>query len=292
MRQIRRFQDLTIGDNYMFGAVMMENDNCRQLLERVLDMPISRVEVIKEKSMIYHPECKGVRLDVYAKDDKNTHYDVEMQLLKRDALPKRSRYYHSQMDMELLASGAKYEKLPNTYVIFICDFDPFAEEKYRYSFQNVCKETGKNLGDGAETIFLNTRGKNPDEVSEELVSFLEFVRAGQDGNSEVFEDTYVTRLQNTIRQIKENRGKERQYMMWQELIDDAKEEGRQEGLQEGRQGMREPMIVLLKSTLSRFGTLSDEVVKRIDQETDMDKISAWAQLVAKAESLEDFINQM
>ena len=31
MRQIRRFQDLTIGDNYMFGAVMMENDNCRQL---------------------------------------------------------------------------------------------------------------------------------------------------------------------------------------------------------------------------------------------------------------------
>lgn len=292
MRQIRRFQDLTIGDNYMFGAVMMENDNCRQLLERVLEMPISRVEVIKEKSMIYHPECKGVRLDVYAKDDKNTHYDVEMQLLKRDALPKRSRYYHSQMDMELLASGAKYEKLPNTYVIFICDFDPFAEEKYRYSFQNVCKETGKNLGDGAETIFLNTRGKNPDEVSEELVSFLEFVRAGQDGNSEVFEDTYVTRLQNTIRQIKQNRGKERQYMMWQELIDDAKEEGRQEGLQEGRQGMREPMIVLLKSTLSRFGTLSDEVVKRIDQETDMDKISAWAQLVAKAESLEDFINQM
>ena len=73
MRQIRRFQDLTIGDNYMFGAVMMENDNCRQLLERVLEMPISRVEVIKEKSMIYYPECKGARLDVYAKDEKNTH---------------------------------------------------------------------------------------------------------------------------------------------------------------------------------------------------------------------------
>lgn len=24
MRQTRRFQDLTIGDNYMFGSVMME----------------------------------------------------------------------------------------------------------------------------------------------------------------------------------------------------------------------------------------------------------------------------
>ena len=30
-----------------------------------------------------------------------------------------------------------------------------------------------------ETIFLSTRGKNPDEVSEELVSFLEFVKPGK-----------------------------------------------------------------------------------------------------------------
>ena len=284
MRQIRRFQDLTIGDNYMFGAVMMENDNCRQLLERVLEMPISRVEVIKEKSMIYHPECTGVRLDVYAKDEKNTHYDVEMQLLKRDALPKRSRYYHSQMDMELLASGERYDKMPNTYVIFICDFDPFSDGKYRYRFQNVCRETGRKLGDGAETIFLSTRGKNPDEVSEELVSFLEFVRMGQDGNLEEFGDMYVTRLQDSIRQIKENRGKERQYMMWQDIIDDAKEEGRQD--------MREPMVAMLKGMLSRFGTLPDEVVRRIDQETDMDKIAVWAQLVVKAKSLEDFVDQM
>jgi len=264
----------------MFGAVMMENDNCRQLLERVLEMPISWVEAIKERSMIYHPECKGVRLDVYAKDEKNTHYDVEMQLLKRDALPKRSRYYHSQMDMELLASGAKYEKLPNTYVIFICDFDPFAEEKYRYSFQNVCKETGKNLGDGAETIFLNTRGKNPDEVSEELVSFLEFVRAGQDGNSEVFEDTYVTRLQNTIRQIKENRGKERQYMMWQDIIDDTREEGRQ------------IMRSLLMRMLGHLGEVPDEVTHRIEQEKDMNKISEWVELAAKTDKMEDFISRM
>ena len=89
-------------------------------------------------------------------------------------------------------------------------------------------------------------------------------------------------------------------MLWRELIDeermDAREEGwqegRQEGLQEGRQDMREPMIVLLKGMLSRFGTLPDEVVRRIDQEQDMDKISAWAQLVVKVESLEDFVSQM
>ena len=29
--------------------------------------------------MIYHPEYKGIRLDVYAKGRENTHYNIEMQ---------------------------------------------------------------------------------------------------------------------------------------------------------------------------------------------------------------------
>ena len=52
------------------------------------------------------------------------------------------------------------------------------------------------------------------------------------------------------------------------------------------------MVAMLKGMLSRFGTLPDEVVRRIDQETDMDKITVWAQLVVKAKSLEDFVDQM
>ncbi len=54
--------------------------------------------------MIYHPECKGVRLDVYAKDEKNTHYDVEMQLLKRMRF-RRGVGIITVRWMELLASG-------------------------------------------------------------------------------------------------------------------------------------------------------------------------------------------
>ena len=74
-------------------------------------------------------------------------------------------------------------------------------------------------------------------------------------------------------------------MMWQDLIDDAKEEGRQEGLQEGRQD-------LLKEMLSSKGTLPDEVVQRIDREKSLDQICAWARLAMDAKSLEDFISRM
>lgn len=56
----------------MFGAAMMEEENCRRFLELELGFLIERVEVSREKSIVYHPEYKGVRLDVYAKDEKNT----------------------------------------------------------------------------------------------------------------------------------------------------------------------------------------------------------------------------
>ena len=85
----------------MFGAVMMDAENCRGLLEMVLGIPIERVDVSREKSIVYHPGYKGIRLDIYARDEKNTRYNIEMQVAKKTDLGKRARYYHSQIDMEL-----------------------------------------------------------------------------------------------------------------------------------------------------------------------------------------------
>ena len=66
----------------MCGAVMSQEENCREFLEMVLGFRVERVHVIREKSLIYHPENRGVRLDVYAKDKENKHYNVEMQLVR------------------------------------------------------------------------------------------------------------------------------------------------------------------------------------------------------------------
>ena len=57
----RKFQDLTIKNNFMFGAVMAEPKNCKGIIELVLGIEVDHVEVSKEKSMVYHPEYKGVR---------------------------------------------------------------------------------------------------------------------------------------------------------------------------------------------------------------------------------------
>lgn len=53
MGKKQRLKELTIKDNFMFGAVMMDEDNCKGLLERVLELPIERVEISREKSIVY-----------------------------------------------------------------------------------------------------------------------------------------------------------------------------------------------------------------------------------------------
>lgn len=77
---------------------MMGENNCKGLLERVLEITIERGEVSQEKSIGYHQEYKEGCLG----------------------------------DMEILLSGEDYTEFPDTYVIFICDLEPFGDDKYRY----------------------------------------------------------------------------------------------------------------------------------------------------------------
>ena len=45
MAERKTLQDLTIKDNFMFGAVMMDEEICRELLEFVLGFRIAKVTV-------------------------------------------------------------------------------------------------------------------------------------------------------------------------------------------------------------------------------------------------------
>ncbi len=77
----KKLQDLTIKDAFMFAAVMSDTEQCRHLLELVLEMPILEVDVITEKSISYHPEYHGVRLDVLAEEaGTKRRFNVEMQV--------------------------------------------------------------------------------------------------------------------------------------------------------------------------------------------------------------------
>ncbi len=250
-------------------------------------VPIEKVEISKEKSMIYHPEYRGIRLDIIARDEKRTHYNVEMQVAKKSHLGKRARYYHSQMDMELLLTGEDYTLLPASYVIFICDFDPFDKKKYRYIFQNVCRETGLSMADGSTTIFLSTCGENEAEVPGKLIRFLKFVKADLTDSTRDYQDDYIRKIQESIAKIKGSREMEEKFMLLEELLRDERAEGEAKGLAMGKtKGKAESILLLLED----LGPVPDELRKAILEEQNIDILSRYLKLAAHADSIAYFVD--
>ena len=267
MSQKKSLQELTFKDNFMFGAVLLDPENCKGVIERSIGTEIERVEVSKEKSIVYNPEYKGIRLDAYAKDENKTHYNVEMQVLPKAALQKRIRYYHGQIDMEVLLTGVSYEELPDTYVIFICDFDPFGMGKYRYTKKTICEEVPElKLDDGSHTIFLSTQGTNEHEVPEELVKFLKFVGAKPSDSEKDFNDAFVARLQKSIKEVKASREMGARYMTFQELLKDEHAEGKEEG--------RVEVIKILVKNARKYHASDEEIIEQLMTELSVDKLKA------------------
>ncbi len=284
----KAFQELTIKDNFIFTAVMSDKENCRKLLSMVLGFQVTVVSVDYEYSIMYNPDYKGIRLDVLAVDNGGSQYNVEIQTVNRK-IEKRSRYYHSQLDMKLLGRGKEYSILPDAYVVFICDYDPVGVKKYKYTFDHICREApGYTLEDGSHTIFLSTRGENDSEVPEELVRFLKYVAADLDESLEDFEDDYVRKLQESIVDIKKDRGMERGYMLFEEMLNDERTAGIEEGRAIGRKEIGSEYILDL---LSDLGSVSDDLKDRIESEESDVKLKAVLRLAARSESMEMFLKE-
>ena len=289
MRQRKKLQELTINDNFMFGAVMMDEENCRRLLEISLGFPVAHVAVSKEKSIVYNPEYKGVRLDDTANDEAGTHFNVEMQAIEKPALGRRSRYYHSQIDMELLLSGRDYSKLSDAYVIFICDFDPFGNKKYRYTFDYRCAEVDELLlKDGGHTIFLSTRGINESEVPVPLVKFLKFVGANLKDSTKDYQDDYVRKLQNDVHEVKLSREMRERYMILQEMLREERTEGREEGREEGLAIGKRKMAETILDLLEDFGAVPETLKEKIINEKDIQVLGEYLKKATRAHSIEQF----
>ena len=285
----KTLQELTFKDNFMFAAVMLEAENAKGVVERALGIRIDHVEISYEKSIVYNPEYKGIRLDVYLKDDKNRYFNVEMQVANTEIF-KRSRYYHSQIDMELLSTGIDYEKLPESYVIFICDFDPIGLGKYKYTRRQIIEEDLEyNYDDGSHTVFLSTVGTNENEVSQDLVKFLKYVGAELEESNEDYSDEFVKQLQKSVEKIKLDREMGRRYMLFEELMKEEYNAGKEEGREEGREEASKSILIDLLCVIE---PISDNLRSRILSIEDIEAVMKLTVKAAKSDSIELFEKEL
>lgn len=261
MRRQKTFDELTITDDFMFGAVMTDKRRCKRLIEEILGIRISRIEYpAKQKVLDFTYDGKSVRLDVYVEDENNTVYNIEMQTTDKSDLPLRIRYYHDMIDLNIIEKGENYKQLKRSYVIFICTFDPFRKDRYMYTFDRRCREEDFYLEDKATSIVLNCTGSKG-EISEELKDLLSYM-AGNDPHGEFARD-----IAKGVEEVRENRKWRADFMTlamrYMEIQEEAREEGRAEGREEGRElGTLRNVILSVRKLRSKMD--DDELMETFE----------------------------
>lgn len=199
--------ELTFTDDGMFQAVLRNPEICAELVERLLHIKVAHVEYPElEKTIKPFYSTKGVRLDVYLKDEDKI-IDVEMQSYPQDDLGKRTRYYQSMIDMDSLMKGQDYTELKESYVLFICKNEPFYKDIEKkiacglpcYTFKNICEEDANvNLNDKSMKVIYNASAYKH-EKDEKIRNFLHFISTNEPG-----EDDFSNRLSDLVEIIKDN----------------------------------------------------------------------------------------
>jgi len=204
--------ELTFTDDGMFQAVMHDPKICAELVERLLHVSVKQVTYPKlEKQIAPFYTSKGIRLDVYLKDEDKV-IDIEIQNYPQEALGKRIRYYSAMIDMDTLMKGQEYTELKDSYILFICKQDPFHDENFLsfglpcYTFHNICIEDSTvNLNDNSLKVIYNASAYKK-EKDEKIRDFLYFIHTNDPGK-----DDFNKRLSEQVEKIKENEKFRRDY---------------------------------------------------------------------------------
>lgn len=233
---ITELENLNLVDRFLFDEVMEDQASYQALISILLENEIEILEKTQtEKELRVSPELRQVRLDVVSMDRDKKVYFTEMQKQDTGNLRRRSRYYQAQLDVSLLEPGTvNFNLLNDSCFILIAPFDLFKKGLYRYTFEGTCRECPElRIRDGAVRIFINTRGTNKEEFSQEFLELMEYITASTDAVAELSDSPRIKLLHENVRRIRASEKMGVKYLQkWEELVY-AKDEGKEEGLKEG-----------------------------------------------------------
>lgn len=186
--------ELEFSDWPMFDLLMTNEELCRELLEVVLDAPVSNIEyIIAENDIRPTLTNHGVRLDAYVKTE-NEVYNIEMQTVKRTKLGRRLRFYQGAMDTLALRRGEHYGNLPPCYIVFICLHDPFNAGLPVYTLNVKCQENTSVKTDHGFTWIVLAAPAWDRLPPGRLRNLLHYISTGEAGD-----DRFATKLAAAVR---------------------------------------------------------------------------------------------
>jgi predicted transposase/invertase (TIGR01784 family) len=131
------------------------------------------------------------------------------------------------VDMDSLLKGQDYSELKESFIIFICNFDPFHQDLPCYTFKNICiQDKNLELCDETTKIIFNSTAYSK-EKNLEISAFLKYI------NTKIPTNDFTKKLNNLVEESKINNKFRNDYLAMNLHDRDirwvALEEGRKEG---------------------------------------------------------------
>ena len=245
----RKLEDLNMIDAFLFDKATTSVQNAitisKVIIKRATGLDVENIVVETEKQISgMDLNKRGVRLDVYlTEEDMNAGkdilrlFDIEPKNYYEPDLPRRSRFYQSLIDSQLLPTDTPFRKLPDIFMIWILPYDPFGDDRMIYTVKNMVVENDQIVyNDGSTKLFLYTKGtKGGSKELKDLLTYLEYTTVANAVDSDLKE------IQKIVDNVKADSRERERFMTLQEMIyyekRDSREAGYQAGLIEGIKGV-------------------------------------------------------
>ena len=268
------YEKLTIRNKFMFGKVTQNPVIAQKMADLLTPVEIGAVtETEREKFLQHRSSSKYVKLDMYLEDENGRVVDTEMQnksnnKMVQEELPLRIRFYQGMIDQEILSTGTDYIFLKETYIIFICTYDPFGKGKYVYHFHMTCDEDESiQLHDKMNWIFYTTTA-DLSEVPEGIKKFLSYVE------NEYAGDEFTRLIDKEVKNARLNEEWRSEYLKTYVNDMDMRREGYLEGEEYG------------KAEGKRLGIAEGEMLGRNEREQELLKNLMHTMNLTEAEARE------
>jgi len=161
LQRLRGFR--LLDDDFLTKCFEGDTASIELVLQIILEKPDLKVLDVRTQVFVENLLNRSVRLDILAIDNTGAKLNVEVQRSDKGAGRKRARYNSSMMDANLLKKGEDFDKLPETWVIFITENDVMGKRLPLYPIERCFLGTGERFEDGSHILYVNGayRGDTP-----------------------------------------------------------------------------------------------------------------------------------
>ena len=237
-------------DDFFFARLMQNEQLCLRLAETLLKVKIKSIKLHQaQRTLKRERHTHGIRLDAYL-EDENHVIVIEMQTANQRWLFKRIRLYQGLLDTASLPAGSSYMSLKDTYIVFLCTFDPVGLGLPVYTVEQVFAGTGgAKYDDGTCRILYNSL-KWEECKDGEIQAVLKYMQTGL-ADSALMQD-----IDSTIEGERELQAMRSEYMTYDMKLCEVRDETREETWNEAwdqawQEGSREKAIATAKRALMR-----------------------------------------